>query len=189
MMKLAVLGACLALATGNAVVLTSDNFDELVFKSGKNSLVKFYAPWCGHCKRMAPDYAKLGAEYEGSKSVLIGDVDATIESDLGSKYGVQGYPTLKYFTAGSTEAQDYNSGRDFESMKTWVDDNLKVKCNVADGEGCTDKENTYIAKWKGKDSDAIAKEHARLSGMKSSSMKSELRQWWSARIALLAQLQ
>jgi len=188
MMKVAVLGACVAFAAGNAVVLTNDNFDEHVFNSGKNSLVKFYAPWCGHCKSMAPDYAKLGADYEGSKSVLIGDVDATIESDLGSKYGVSGYPTLKYFTAGNTEPQDFSGGRTYDAMKAWVEENLAVKCDAANGEGCTEKENAFIAKWTGKGADAIAKELARLSGMKASSMKSELRQWWSARSAILAQL-
>eukprot|EP01063_Lacrimia_lanifica_P037089 TRINITY_DN751_c0_g3_i2.p3 TRINITY_DN751_c0_g3~~TRINITY_DN751_c0_g3_i2.p3 ORF type:complete len:191 (+),score=88.83 TRINITY_DN751_c0_g3_i2:51-623(+) len=188
MMRFAVLSTCVALATGNAVVLTKDTFDEQVFKSGKNALVKFYAPWCGHCKRMAPDYAKLGAEYEGS-SVLIGDVDATIESELGTRFQVQGYPTLKYFTqATGSEPQEYNSGRDLESMRNFVEENLAVKCNVETEEGCSQKEVDYIAKMKGKGADAIAKEHTRLTGMTGKSMKADLRQWWSARLAILSQL-
>ena len=131
MLRLAVLSACLAMAQAGAVVLTDANFDEVVYKSGKSVLVKFYAPWCGHCKRMAPDYEKLGNDYAASSSVVIGDVDATISGDLAAKFGVQGYPTLKYFTpATGEEAQEYNGGRTYEEMKQWVEANIEVKCSV-----------------------------------------------------------
>eukprot|EP01061_Rhynchopus_euleeides_P027963 TRINITY_DN454_c0_g2_i1.p1 TRINITY_DN454_c0_g2~~TRINITY_DN454_c0_g2_i1.p1 ORF type:complete len:218 (+),score=98.47 TRINITY_DN454_c0_g2_i1:71-655(+) len=189
MMRVAIAALCLGLVSGKAVVLTVENFEEQVFKSGKNALVKFYAPWCGHCKSMAPAYDQLGADYEASSSVLIGDVDATIHQELATKYGVQGYPTLKYFTQEKgTEPQDYNGGRSFEQMKEWVSENIEVKCAVDAQDGCTDKEKAFIKKMQEKGAGEIKKQHTRLSGMKSSSMKAELRAWWSQRLNILTQL-
>ncbi|KAJ1477926.1 thioredoxin-like protein [Baffinella frigidus] len=95
----AALGAVSLFGTANAgsVVLTDATFDAEVFDSGKNAFVKFYAPWCGHCKTIKPFWEELGTEYESSSSVIIGDVDCTVETGLCSKQGVSGYPTIKYF--------------------------------------------------------------------------------------------
>ena len=59
---------------------------------------------CGHCKAMAPAWEKLGEEYALSESVLIGDVDCTQQKDLCSRFGVRGYPTLKYWGQGCSWA-------------------------------------------------------------------------------------
>ena len=57
---------------------------------------------------MKPDWDKLGMEYKDSSSVLIGDADCTVEQELCSKYGVRGYPTVKYFTAETgDQGKDY----------------------------------------------------------------------------------
>ena len=116
MMRALVLLAAFCVAA--AVDLTADTFDSAL--EGKNALVKFYAPWCGHCKRMAPAFKEL-EEAVGS-NVVIGDVDCTQHRDLCSRYGVRGYPTLKAFKSG--EASDYNSGRSFADLKKFVDENL-----------------------------------------------------------------
>lgn len=139
---------------------------------------------------MKPAYDKLGAEYEGSSSVLIGDVDCTVEQDLCSSKGVQGYPTIKYYTSETgKEGKDYNSGRDFDSLKKFVSDELEVKCLVATPtEGCTQKEQDFITKNKGKSADDVKKALTRLEGMKSGSMKPELKQWLVQRINILKQL-
>ena len=145
---------------------------------------------CGHCKALAPAWNELGDAYAGSSSVLIGDVDCTVEEDLCSRYEVRGYPTLKYFTAETgAEGAPYESARDLDSLKDFVSETLEIKCQVDDAEGtCTEKEAAYVAKMKGKSSDEIEKALARLEGMKASSMKPELKTWIVQRINVLKQM-
>jgi protein disulfide-isomerase-like protein len=65
-------------------------------------IVEFYAPWCGHCKSLAPEWSKAAAQLKNT--VRLGTVDATVESSLASKYGIKGYPTLKVFQANGRAA-------------------------------------------------------------------------------------
>ena len=183
------LALCLGVASAQVTVLNGDNFDTTVLKSGKNAIVKFYAPWCGHCKALAPAWNELGDSYAGSSSVVIGDVDCTVEEDLCSRFEVRGYPTLKYFNAETgTAGGDYQSGRDLDSLKAFVDENLEMKCSVTDQERCTEKEVGYIEKMQGKSADEVAAALKRLEGMRDGSMKPELKQWVVQRINILNQL-
>jgi protein disulfide-isomerase-like protein len=112
-------------APSDVAVLTTDNFDEKVLGS-KAALVEFYAPWCGHCKSLAPIYEKVANVFAGD-DVVIGKVDATEENDLAEKYGISGFPTIKYFPAGATEPMDYPSGRDVESFVMFMNENAGTK--------------------------------------------------------------
>ena len=90
---------------------------------------------------MKPAWDQLGDEYASSSSVVIADVDCTVEQDLCGEYDVKGYPTIKYFTSETSEkGDDYTGGRDFDGLKSWVSENLEVKCLLADTTGCTEKE-------------------------------------------------
>ena len=64
------------------------------------AFVEFYAPWCGHCKALAPTYEKLAAAFEGEASVVIAKIDADAHRDLGERYGVTGFPTIKVGQGG-----------------------------------------------------------------------------------------
>ena len=89
---LAITGASAASAVKD---LLPNNFDDIVLNSGKPALVEFFAPWCGHCKTLAPIYEELASAFESqSDKVTIAKVDADAHKELGRKWGVQGFPTL-----------------------------------------------------------------------------------------------
>jgi protein disulfide-isomerase A6 len=88
------------------VELTDVNFDALVLEGKEHWLVEFYAPWCGHCKNLAPEWKKAANSLKGS-GMRLGAVDATVATGLASKYGIKGYPSIKLFTAGSKKAVEY----------------------------------------------------------------------------------
>jgi protein disulfide-isomerase-like protein len=118
-------------APSNVVVLTPANFDKIVLDSSKDVLVEFYAPWCGHCKTLAPEYEKLANVYANEPNVVVAKVDADAHKDLGSRYGVQGFPTLKFFSKQSKETpEDYNGGRDIPSFVTFLNDKSGVSRGV-----------------------------------------------------------
>lgn len=107
-----------AKAAEAVVTLTNKNFDTVVGAS-ERIMVEFYAPWCGHCKALEPEYKKAAEEMkaEGLKTVLA-KVDATEESELSKRYGVSGYPTLVYITG--QKSQNYEGERNAAAIKSWL---------------------------------------------------------------------
>merc|ERR1711981_1514968 len=92
------------------VNLDSSNFEQKVVNSDELWLVEFYAPWCGHCKPLTPAWKQAAEELDGV--VNIGAVDADKHRDIGGKYGVRGFPTIKIFGANKNSPKDYQGGRD-----------------------------------------------------------------------------
>ncbi|CCG82076.1 Protein disulfide-isomerase erp38 [Taphrina deformans PYCC 5710] len=111
-----------AVVSASVTVLTDANFDSIVLDPTKDVLVDFYAPWCGHCKKLEPIYNLVGDDFADDDHVVIAKIDATEHPKAAKKYGIQGYPTLKYFPAGSTDPIDYNSGRDQDSFIKFVNE-------------------------------------------------------------------
>jgi protein disulfide-isomerase A6 len=106
-----------SIALDGVVDLTPDNFDQVVGKDA-GVLVEFYAPWCGHCKSLVPEYGRVGGAVKasGSSKAVVAKLNADAHGGLGSRFGVTGFPTIKFFPAGSVEPIDYSGARDAESF-------------------------------------------------------------------------
>lgn len=101
--------------------LTAKNFDTIALDPETHVLVKFYAPWCGHCKSLAPHWEQAAKAYAADTNVVIAQVNAEVHSDLGTKFGVTGYPTLKYFGKGANAgAQEFDGSRDAEGVMEYM---------------------------------------------------------------------
>ncbi|ORY00427.1 hypothetical protein K493DRAFT_103679 [Basidiobolus meristosporus CBS 931.73] len=114
-------------------VVVADQFEEIVFDQEKDVLVEFYAPWCGHCKKLAPIYEKLGAAYSEHKDkIVIAKMDATANDiPVSAGFQIQGFPTIKLFKAGKgKEIVDYDGDRTEESFVEFLKENASNKVDV-----------------------------------------------------------
>jgi len=110
-------------AAPTAVVdLTPKNFDEIALDPTKDVLVEFYAPWCGHCKKLVPDYEKVAAAFRNEKNVVVAKVDADAHKDLGGRFGVTGFPTIKFFPKDNKAGEEYSRGRDVDSFVSFLNE-------------------------------------------------------------------
>jgi protein disulfide-isomerase A1 len=100
----------------DVLVLTDDNFDEAI-NEHSGLLVEFYAPWCGHCKNLQPAYDAAAKELAG-KGLPLAKIDADAHKAAAGKYGVRGFPTIKYFASG--KPVDYSGGRSQEDIVNYV---------------------------------------------------------------------
>lgn len=86
----------------DVIVLDESNFDAQIKGSNDIWFVEFYAPWCGHCKALEPEWNQAAADMKGK--VKFAKVDATENQGLAQRFGVQGYPTIKYFDYGPNKS-------------------------------------------------------------------------------------
>jgi len=113
-------------ADDGAVVTTlvAKNFDAIVAPAnaaGKTILLEFYAPWCGHCKTLAPIYEKLGAHFAGRDDVVIAKMDATANDVTDGRFDVKGFPTL-YLQTAAGEVLPYSGERSEEALVKFVEE-------------------------------------------------------------------
>jgi len=99
----------------DVVILDESNFDSEI-KSADLALVEFFAPWCGHCKALAPEFKKAAKELEGKNAGALAAVDCTVERDLCNKYEVRGFPTLKLFRNDGSAPSDYDQARKADAI-------------------------------------------------------------------------
>ncbi|KAF8529165.1 protein disulfide isomerase [Hysterangium stoloniferum] len=107
--------------------LVTTQFDQVVFDNDKDVFIEFYAPWCGHCKRLKPTWDTLGDRYADIQDrITIAKMDAT-ENDIppSAPFRVAGFPTLKFKPAGGSEFIDYDGDRTLESLIEFVEKNAK----------------------------------------------------------------
>eukprot|EP00542_Grammatophora_oceanica_P016193 CAMPEP_0194046606 /NCGR_PEP_ID=MMETSP0009_2-20130614/21863_1 /TAXON_ID=210454 /ORGANISM="Grammatophora oceanica, Strain CCMP 410" /LENGTH=220 /DNA_ID=CAMNT_0038691971 /DNA_START=32 /DNA_END=694 /DNA_ORIENTATION=+ len=140
-------------ATASAIELTPDNYDAET--AGKTVFIKFFAPWCGHCKKMKPDWDQLMDEFKDSTTQLIADVDCTAEGKpLCDANGVKGFPTLKWGDPAALE--DYQGGRDLDSLKKFAEENLKPMCSPSNIDLCDADKKAEIEKYQAMSADDLA---------------------------------
>ena len=135
MRKLVVFALCLLAVSGyeqegDVLVLTDATIEDAL-KEFNEILIEFYAPWCGHCQKLAPEYAKAATLLkQQDPPIPIAKVDATANPDSAGKYGVQGYPTLKWFIKGSPK--DYEGPREAAGIVEWINKKLAPSTQVID---------------------------------------------------------
>jgi len=104
--------------SSDAIDLTESSFKKKVLGGTDVWMVAFIAPWCGHCKKLLPEWMDAATELKGS--VSLGVVDATQETGLAQTFGVRGYPTIKTFPGGPkngpSSAIDYQGPRDKQGI-------------------------------------------------------------------------
>jgi len=117
------------------IKVDKDNFDETI-KEGV-TFVKFFAPWCGHCKRLAPTWEQLAENYKGDDNVKIGHVDCTADSNINRALcdgqGVNGFPTLFIYKNGE-KVEEYSDKRSLDALKAFVDKHTATVAEKDDSE-------------------------------------------------------
>merc|ERR1712243_313206 len=100
-------------------VLVGKNFHEVAMNTEKDVLVEFYAPWCGHCKQLAPIWDELGEKFKDSETVVVAKMDSTT-NEL-EDVQVQGFPTIKLFRKGDNKVIDYNGDRTVDGFVKFIE--------------------------------------------------------------------
>lgn len=140
-MKFSIAALALMALPASAVELSQANYDEVT--AGKVVFIKMFAPWCGHCKKMKPDWDKLMDEYKDSETQLIADADCTADGKpICDSNGVKGFPTLKY--GDPSDLQDYQGARTYDALKKFIDEDLKPSCSPSNLDLCDDEKKKEI---------------------------------------------
>jgi protein disulfide isomerase family A protein 3 len=104
----------------SVVTLVAKNFNEIVNDETKDVLIEFYAPWCGHCKTLAPIYEELATKLKDSDGLVIAKMDATA-NDVPANFDVKGFPTLYYVSKNNKATpKKYESGRDVDAFVKYL---------------------------------------------------------------------
>jgi len=123
-MLLLLLAVAGVFAEENVLHLTADSFDQAI-KDNSFLVVEFYAPWCGHCKTLAPEWEKAATALKGDTSagqaIALAAVDATVERSLAEKFHIGGFPTIKVFEGNSAvNPSEYEGPRQADGIVTFL---------------------------------------------------------------------
>lgn len=125
------------------IELTPDNWHEET--KGRTVFIKFFAPWCDHCKQMAPDWEQLTKAFENSVSTLIAEVDCEEKgAELCKEMGVENYPTLKY--GHPSNLQDYEGGLQYDELLMFASKEVGPVCGPKSSELCDAGQKVKIKK-------------------------------------------
>mmetsp|Transcript_3349 Transcript_3349/g.11101 ORF Transcript_3349/g.11101 Transcript_3349/m.11101 type:complete len:217 (-) Transcript_3349:235-885(-) len=191
--RMLVLLSCLSLCAGRVEVLDEDNYERVLSEPGVSAFVKFFAPECAHCRRMADDWRALEEEHADADSVVIGSVDCSSAKGepLCERLRILGFPTLTYFTPATGPAgEEYEGERDYAALSALVAERVRPRCVVDTRAECSERELNYIARMREAACEGRRNEHDRLALLVSTStnLKPAIRRWVSQRVHILAQL-
>ncbi|KAH9488252.1 Thioredoxin domain-containing protein 5 [Bulinus truncatus] len=113
------------------VILNDDNFADTVSKGFY--FIKFYAPWCGHCKRLAPVWEDLASSFGQNDNVAIAELDCTQSTIVCKQFEIRGYPTLLWFKDGQ-KVDQFQAPRTLETLKNFVQERLSLKVKEQHGD-------------------------------------------------------
>ena len=99
-------------------ILDKDSFEPFI-EENPYVFVKFFAPWCGHCRKMAPEFSKLAERMHEEGGVPIAKLDVTKARSIGNRYDIKGFPTLILFKNGVPV--EYNGSRKQHKMYRWLE--------------------------------------------------------------------
>ncbi|KAG7660427.1 PDI1 [[Candida] subhashii] len=111
-----------AVADPNSAVvkLTTANFESFM-QENPLVLAEFFAPWCGYCKMLAPEFSKAADKLnESNPKIKLGQVDCTVEEQICQQFGIKGYPTLKIFRGDVKTPQDYDGPREADGIADFM---------------------------------------------------------------------
>ncbi|KAJ2705191.1 protein disulfide-isomerase precursor, partial [Coemansia spiralis] len=117
-------------SSSDVKVLTTETFKEWT-AAQELALVEFYAPWCGHCKSLAPEYEKAATTLK-DEGISLAKVDCTEEQALCEEMEVPGFPTLKIFRSGTPT--DYNGPRKEEGIVSYLRKQLLPPLSTLDAD-------------------------------------------------------
>jgi len=112
----------------HVIVLNSENWQEMI--SEGPILVKFFAPWCGHCKALAPTWKTLASKYQDIFAVA--KLDCTLYSEICAKQGIVAYPTIKLYIEGKDYL--YKGIRDMKAFANFVENTMLEEMLSSDEE-------------------------------------------------------
>lgn len=113
---------------GSVVVLKGTSFNDLVINNDKDVLVEFYAPWCGHCKKLAPIWDELGDKMKNSPNVVIAKMDSTANEVEVPGLAIKGFPSIYFFKGNDkTNPIKYEEGRELDDFVAYLKTNSHNK--------------------------------------------------------------
>lgn len=103
---------------GPVTILVGDSWSDIVMDPSKDVLVEYYAPWCGHCKKLSPIWDELGEHVSDIEDLVIAKFDATVNEVTG--LAIKGYPTLKWYPKDDKSGDDYEGERELDGFKSFL---------------------------------------------------------------------